>query len=127
MGSLKFKYRFKNKETAFNYVVEIDDQTLGLMDKSGSDEVPEWVNLEYNKCPNCPLNETITPHCPVAKSIDTLCRTVKSSHSYDVYKTTVVSPFRIYYSEVDFQTGLKSYLDLSCLHVAAPTQAFFAP
>ena len=54
MGSLKFKYRFKNKETAFNYVVEIDDQTLGLMDKSGSDEVPEWVNLEYNKCPNCP-------------------------------------------------------------------------
>ena len=127
MGSLKFKYRFKNNETTFNYVVEIDDKTLGLMDKSSSEEVPEWVNLEYNKCPNCPLNETITPHCPVAKSIDTLCRTVKSDHSFDVYKITVVSPFRIYYSEVDFQTGLKSLFGLIMPTCGCPHTSFLRP
>ena len=127
MGSLKFKYRFKNDNTSFNYVVEIDDQTFGLMDNSDSDEVPEWVKLRiFKNAPNCPLNESY-PHCPVAKSIDTLCKTVRSSHSFDVYKTTVVSPFRIYYSEVDFQTGLKSLFGLIMPTCGCPHTSFLRP
>lgn len=50
-----------------NFKLDLDDNTIVLLNDIPAD-LPEWTELEYYKCMNCPLDSAKVMRCPAATS-----------------------------------------------------------
>lgn len=69
---------------------------------------PDWVRLEFNKCPNCPLEVTQCKYCPVAARIHKYADIFESNRSDERCVVEVTDDNRKYLKEADLQTALFS-------------------
>jgi len=46
----------------------IDEKTMGLV-PSERPEFPAWTALDFNRCPNCPLDGSRHAYCPTAVAL----------------------------------------------------------
>lgn len=102
------EYVFKMEDgKVLEYHVEFERQREPKLDKAAH---PAWTELEFHKCPNCPLNPEEYSHCPVALDAQEIVlgfNEVLSCKATDIHVRT---PEREYFKHTDAQTGLRALI-----------------
>lgn len=89
-------------------------------DTSGKADYPDWTELKFHQCRNCPLDAAQHLYCPVAiDSMEILLgfREILSCSSSDVL---VKTPEREYSKRCDAQTGLRGLIGFVMATSACP-------
>lgn len=82
---------------------------LPLVDET---RAPEWTRLAYQRCRNCPLDESEHERCPAAVDASDILERFKSVLSYVQADVRVHTEERTFTRRVDVQTALHSLLGL---------------
>jgi hypothetical protein len=101
------------------FQVDIDAETLALIE-SPRESYPEWTQLTFHKCPNCPLDEARHERCPVAASLVDVVEAFKDSPSYEEVDVTVQAANRSYLRHGALQTAVSSLLGLHMVTAGCP-------
>jgi len=110
--TLTYLYTFKFDDGhEKKFCIELDRQTLNIIqpEKPG---YPDWVKLNYHKCPNCPLSEEANSLCPVAKNMVDLLENFLKSISYENVEVTIETKARKYMTRTSLQRALSSILGI---------------
>lgn len=120
-------YRFRlsdGKEES--YEVKLDRQTLDLLDNAPA-VLPQWSNLDFQQCPNCPLTIKAQPHCPTAVSLVKLMTLCNRLLSYDKVYVEIITSERIVSMDTTAQAAISSFMGLVIACSGCPHTAFFKP
>jgi hypothetical protein len=105
----RYKFRFPNGlEKNFEVVLRAD--TLELVTNKDLPK-PEWTQLKYHQCANCPLGDDVT-HCPVAVNLSSLVETFKDAVSFQDIHVRVVTERRDFEAKTTLQEGLSSIIGI---------------
>lgn len=91
-----------------------------------ADNPPTWCDLEYKKCPNCPLNKDNNPHCPLALRLIPFVE-MKSCVSYDMVTCRVSMDDKVIEKHTTAQEAFSSLLGLVMATSGCPHTSFFKP
>ena len=105
--------------------LSFDDTSYRLLDGSEGAH-PDWAKLDYQKCPNCPL-EADTEWCPAAVAIARFLPEFESRVSYEKAVVEVETPHRTVVSKTTFQSGMASLIGLVCATSGCPHTLFLRP
>ncbi len=117
---ITFHYKFTfgdGREKEFN--VNLDKKTLNLI-QSGERTYPEWSELKYFKCPNCPLNEREHKCCPIAVNLFELIDSFSGSLSYEEVDVLIETEERKYTKHTSLQKGLSSLIGIFMVTSGCP-------
>ena len=106
--------------------VRLDEQTLEITDPVPA-ESPAWTALDFQQCPNCPLEVTTHPRCPLAVAIAGIVGRFDDVISHDAVELTVETADRRITAETTSQRALRSLLGLVMAASGCPHTAFFKP
>lgn len=123
--TFKFKFSFQNG-TSQDFVITLDGRTLKLIAPQIPNP-PMWTQLEYNKCPNCPLDSFKHPHCPIALNIVGVVDYFKDLVSYEKTYLTIESGQRTFISEVSLQEAIKSLVGIYMVTSGCPIMDHLRP
>ena len=70
----------------------------------------DWVRLEANQCPNCPLSPAEHATCPVAMHVAPLLTQFADATSFEAVEVSVVTEQRTYSAQTSLQQGVSSML-----------------
>jgi len=115
-----FKYKFNfgaGIEKEFN--VELDNKTLDLI-QTKKESSPKWAELEYFKCPNCPLNKNQHAFCPVAANLVEIVNFFKDSISYKEVDLFVKTEERGYVKHTTLQQGINALIGIYMVTSGCP-------
>lgn len=90
-------------------------------------KLPDWTELDFNQCDNCPLTKDQSPHCPAAVSMISLVNRFARLLSYDDITVVVESDERMIYKKTTIQRGVCSLMGLLMATSGCPRMAFFKP
>jgi len=127
MSTLDITYRFTfGNENTHHYSLQLDPVTLKLI--SATDQiVSKWMRLEFNQCPNCPLNPETTPLCPVTNNLDLLVNNCDKLRSHNEVFLEVITSERVISANTTVQRGLSSLLGLMLATSDCPHTRYFRP
>lgn len=119
-------YRFFSAEAGKIVVdLEFDDSSFTLQVPASS-ERPEWTQLAYERCINCPLPDE-TRHCPAAVALASFLPKFMEKPSYEKAVVEVDTPNRVIVSKTTFQSGMASLVGLVCATSGCPLTRFLRP
>lgn len=116
--SITYRFRFADgSEKVFH--VRLDRETLALLhDKP---PVPqEWTRLDFNRCPNCPLDSAAHAHCPIAVNLVELIDFFRDSNSFDEVDVVVETPERTYERHISLQKGISALMGIFMVSSGCP-------
>ncbi len=122
---IRYVFKFKDKDER-RVRVRLDPGNLDLI-ADIPDALPDWTNLDFHQCPNCPLTIHASPKCPVAVHLVKLMETFDDLQSHDVIRVEIMVPERITFHETSAQKGLSSLLGLIMSTCGCPHMEFFKP
>jgi hypothetical protein len=102
---IKYIFSFDSGE-AKTFIIDFNTQT------PIPETVSDWMLLETNKCPNCPLQSTESRLCPAALEVESVVTSFRNNFSYERVSVRVETPERDYEKKVDVQTGLLAIIGL---------------
>ncbi len=118
---MEVKYLFKfDEDNGFSFKVD-------PLRKKEKNKTPDWVDLDYCKCENCPLKKEEYPDCPIAEDFYLLIEKIKDKISFTCAKVTVQTKHRVYYKKTDLQSGVFSLMGLIMATSACPHFKFLRP
>lgn len=121
----KYRFRFSNGwEKEFN--VRLDNRTLRLI-RPKAQSYPEWTNLNYFKCPNCPLEEDKHDSCPLAVNLADIIDAFKESLSYEEVDVSIETEARIYMKHTTLQRALSSLVGIYMVTSGCPVMDKLKP
>lgn len=124
---LSFNYIFKFIDgTSQSFEIILDPRTLNCIGP-GIQIYPEWARLSFNKCPNCPLNESKNEYCPIAVNIANLVAAFKDHSSYENTYVLVMTRHREYSKNTTIETGLTSLLGIYMVTSGCPIMEKLKP
>lgn len=127
MDPIEIEYQFQiEDEQNDRFKVTLDATTLLCIDPIPTEQ-PEWTDLRFHQCANCPLDETQVPRCPAAENMVPLVDRFNQLLSYDKTKVVVVTAERVVYSDTTVQRGICSLMGLLMATSRCPLTAFFKP
>ena len=100
-----------------HYQVEFDRERKPLLDNN---LYPNWTQLDFHQCPNCPLDIKESSHCPVAIDAHEIVlgfTEVLSCREVDIH---VITSEREYFKRADAQTGLRALIGFVMASSACP-------
>lgn len=97
---------------------------LPLVDET---RAPEWTQLAYKRCDNCPLDEAAHERCPAAVDASDILERFKSVMSYAQADVRVHTGERTFVRRVDVQTALHSLLGLVMATSGCPVLSSLRP
>lgn len=106
--------------------VKLDYQTLELVYTPQS-LLPEWVELDFYKCPNCTLDIKQHPYCPVASSMLELINFFKNMYSYQEVEVRITTQERTFYKKTVVQKGVSSLMGIYTVSCGCPILARLRP
>lgn len=122
---LHFEYRFEFENgTSKQFPVDLDGQTLNYINNSPAR--PEWTELHFQQCENCPLGHDVR-YCPVAVNLAPLVEEFKDSVSFEKATVTVKSPDRTYVKETTLQKALSSLVGMLMVTSDCPIMVKLRP
>jgi len=127
MENISIKYCFKfpdGTQEVFN--LELDSRSLELV-VSIPENPPDWTNLEFNQCPNCPLDSHSNPKCPLMLYFVDIIDRFDHILSYDKIMLEVVMDERSVSSSITAQRGLSSLVGIVITASGCPHTKFFKP
>ncbi len=127
MDDLVFHYQFEVKEgDCYHIEITIDAESLTRIPME-TELPPDWVALEKDQCPHCPLSSDSHPHCPVAAALSELITHFDRWVSYDELKLTVITNQRRITQVTTAQRAISSLLGLLIATSGCPHTAYFKP
>jgi Domain of unknown function (DUF6901) len=121
----KFKFSFQNG-TSQDFTITLDGRTLKLIAPPVSSP-PMWTQLEYNKCPNCPLDSLKHPHCPIALNLVDIVDYFKDLVSYEKTYLTIETGQRTFIGKVSLQEAIKSLVGIYMVTSGCPVMDHLRP
>ena len=119
-----YQFNFPDKQP-IELKLEIDSETTTL--KSTQDDMPFWIALGFNQCPNCPLSLDKELVCPVANNLIPLLNVVDSLVSYDQVNVVITTPDRTITAETTMQRAVSAILGLIMATSPCPHTEFLKP
>lgn len=127
MAPIFIEYRFQHEddlEDVFSF--EIDSKKIQVINSSFI-SLPDWTQLSFHQCSNCPLDQEQEARCPAAVNMVGLVTQFDQLLSYDETKVMVVTAERTIYSHTTIQHGVCSLMGLLMAASNCPLTAFFKP
>ena len=120
-------YRFfeKTQESGVTVELAFDDLTFHILLPDG-EERPEWTQLEFQRCPNCPLS-TVETHCPAALAISHYLPAFAAKISHSKAVVEVETRNRIIVSKTTLQAAMASLIGLTLATCGCPRTQFLRP
>jgi hypothetical protein len=119
-GTVTYCYRFRfpdDSERVFG--VTLDFETLAIV-APPRPEYPAWTALEYEKCPNCPLDPAQHPRCPIAERMVDAVEFLKDWRSFDAVETDVETRNRRYSKRTSLQEAASALLGIFMVASGCP-------
>ncbi|MCK4505995.1 MAG: hypothetical protein KAW14_10275 [Candidatus Aegiribacteria sp.] len=127
MNNIVITYRFRlADDTLESFHIELDALNLQMIGNV-PETLPEWINLEFHKCPNCPLRSDVHPYCPLALNLVNIVKRFDRVISYDDIYLDVITKQRHISQKTTAQHGLSSLLGLVIATSGCPHTVFFKP
>ncbi len=124
---LIFSYKFTKEDGSVKiFEIQLNSQSLELIHKPFS-ELPSWTDLEFRKCPNCPLAKEKNPHCPVAANILEMVEVFKDSKSFENANVLISTSQREYSKKASLQKGVSSLLGMIMVTSGCPVLSKLRP
>ena len=101
------------------YLVRLERDRLGIINNE-INYPPEWVNLSYKKCKNCPLSEADTRHCPVALNLVHIAERFSDVISHEKVFVTVTTEERTYKKRTTVEEALSSLMGIIMVTSGCP-------
>ena len=127
MDSINISYRFNlgaHGEEKFD--LQLDAKTIEIIPQS-EQKLPEWAELSFHQCPNCPLDQTKHPACPVAANISRVIWRFDKVVSHDDIDLEVITNSRHVSQRTSAQKGISSLLGLLFATSGCPHTNFMKP
>ena len=127
MENIFIKYRFKFPDgTQEVFDLELDALNLELV-VSIPESPPQWTDLDFHQCPNCPLDSSIHQKCPLMMHFIDIVDRFDHILSYDEIRLEVVMDERSVSSSITAQKGLSSLVGIVITASGCPHTKFFKP
>ncbi|MBN2357472.1 hypothetical protein JXO59_15270 [candidate division KSB1 bacterium] len=124
---LNYCYQFKLPDQTLSQIdIKIDRRTIALIPPEEAG-LPDWVKLDFEQCPNCPLKVKETPYCPVARNLMPLIDLCSSLASYTEMDVCIIAPDRVINARTTAQRAVSSVLGLIMATSACPHTAYLKP
>lgn len=122
--TVRYQIFFTESEFLFDHTVVVADDKFEHPAPEG--DIPEWCNLEYKQCPNCPLSGIWHKHCPLAVRLIPFVN-LPECNSYDEVKVDVGMENKTVLAETSAQEAFSSLLGLVMATSGCPHTSFFKP
>lgn len=126
MEIITIQYRFIFPDRSENFDVILDARKIELINDS-TRPFPQWVNLDFYQCPNCPVDIRQTPHCPLSANIFRLVTRFAHTMSFNEVHLEVISAERVISKDTTVQRALSSLMGLVIASSSCPHTHFFKP
>lgn len=103
--TIKYIFKLESGETKI-FDVDLDSKTPLPIN------IPEWMLLETNKCPNCPLKSCDSIICPPALEVAPIIEEFKNTLSTEKFFVRVETPERDYEKHTDAQRAIMALIGL---------------
>ncbi|PIV52993.1 MAG: hypothetical protein COY53_00400 [Elusimicrobia bacterium CG_4_10_14_0_8_um_filter_37_32] len=124
---LTYRYKFTlSNGTEKEFTVKLDDKTLNLISEEKK-SYPEWTELKYSKCSNCPLNENQHKFCPLAINLVDLIDFFSGSNSYEEVDIYIETEARKYTKHTTLQQGISSLMGIYMVTTGCPIMEKLKP
>lgn len=124
MISICYKFTMNDgSEELFD--IELDETNLMVVSVEKEEELPNWTQLEFNKCANCTLNEVEHSHCPLASKLVDVVLPFERLVSYDTIHVEITTAERVIAQETTVQKALSSLMGLIMATSGCPHTSFF--
>lgn len=128
MESKTIKYCFKFADDAQEvFHFDLDTDNYVLVSDDVPDNLPDWTNLDFHQCPNCPLDSTIQPNCPLTLHLVNIVKSFDRILSYDEAYVEVTTEKRCVSQRTTAQKGISSLMGLVIAYSGCPHTVFFKP
>lgn len=127
MKNRVIEYRFRlpsDEEELFR--IELDSESLRMVGGL-PDECPQWTELDFHQCPNCPLDSSVHKHCPLALRLVNIISRFDHVLSYEEIQLDVYTEERHISQRASAQRGLSSLIGLVSATSGCPHTEFFKP
>lgn len=125
--NLVFSYTFTKEDGSIKiFEITLDTHTLELIHEPLS-KLPDWTDLEFSKCPNCPLTKEQTSSCPIAANIVEMAEVFKDSKSFENANVQITTSQREYSKEASLQQGVSSMLGIIMVTAGCPILSKLRP
>jgi len=116
---IDYNFTFKDgSEQTFN--IRLNNETLQL-EEDIQKPYPEWANLDFHKCPHCPLDSKTTQHCPIALNLTNIIEFFKKIQSIERVDVKVITEQRSYTkSDVDIQKPIGALIGIYMVSSGCP-------
>ena len=126
--NLTFRYKFSFENgVSKEFVVVLDGKTLHILANPNPPAPADWTQLNYNKCPNCPLDEKKHPQCPIAANLVDVVNFFKDLVSYEKTYMMIESGNRNFIGKVSLQEGIKSLVGVYMVTSGCPVMDHLRP
>ena len=118
--TIQFDYLYRlqdGREKSFS--LTLDKATLQLQSEN-TEPLPDWTDLTYHQCPNCPLKPTESPRCPVATNFAPVMDAFKGDISYEMVEVEVKTHLRTYAAKVPLQKAISSLMGIYMVTSGCP-------
>ena len=127
MKNIFYNYQFNFPDGhQKQFRVDFDNQSLRseLLDEN---KYPDWSQLEFNQCLNCPLTSEDYLYCPLAVNLVPIIYWCKDLASYDEVDVIITSAEREVRAHTSLQRAVSSLLGLLMSSSACPKMKFLRP
>lgn len=125
MQPIQITYRVVRDDTEEVIDLLLHPESLDLL--SRPDDLPPWTQLDYHKCPHCPLASTDHEHCPAAVSLVDIVKRFNNVASHDEVDVEIVTSDRTMFRETTSQKAVGSLFGLLMASSGCPHTAFLKP
>jgi len=116
--AINYKFTFED-ETEKEFKINLDKTTLDLI-QTPKESYPEWTALPFEKCSNCPLNESEHKHCPIAVNLIDIIDFFSKIISYQEATTLIETNERGYQKKTPVQKSVSSLIGIYMVTSGCP-------
>ena len=127
MANIFYDYKFDFPDGhQKNFMVDFNNQSL-QSELLSENNYPDWAQLEFYQCKNCPLTSEDYLYCPLAINLVPIIYWCKDLASYDEVDVTITSAEREVRAHTSLQRAISSLLGLLMSSSACPKMKFLRP
>lgn len=124
---IRYCFDFDNG-TDKTFIIQLDRDSLDFArEEVEVNDIPDWAELPYKKCTNCPLSESDNKYCPVASNLKNLTNKFSSVSSHEDIFVTVTTEDRTYKKRTTIEEALSSLMGIIMVTSGCPVLDHLRP
>lgn len=125
MHHIKYVFEFSDGKI-LEVPLALEPSTLKLQ-RDGSIDPPDWTYLDFEQCPNCPLDPDKHPRCPIAVNISDTLMVFNDFLSYEMVNVRIETAERSFQKHVALQDALSSLIGVIMATSGCPVMDHLRP